>query len=132
MTAAEQSAIARFLQAWQLGETSNGSHLQAAADRYPARADDPDYPSVIALFIREEPRHGELLGQFLDLAGVGPRTTDWGDSLFRWVRYCITDMEVWTTPVVMVETLAMIYWRGWRLKAGGRNPREAGGWNPRS
>jgi hypothetical protein len=113
-------AITRSLQAWQLGETSDGRHLLAAAARYAARVGDPDYPAVVKLFVREEQRHGELLGQFLDLAGVGRITADWGDALFRAVRYCITDPEVWTTPVVMVETLALIYYNAIRRATGSR------------
>jgi hypothetical protein len=108
------AAIARSLQAWQLGETSDGRHLRAAAAHYAARIDDPDYARAVALFIREEQRHGELLGRFLDLAGVGRVSADWGDRLFRAARYCVTDMEVWTTPVVMVETLALIYYNAIR------------------
>src|SRR5438874_9115726 len=114
VTAAELSAIARSLQAWQLGETSDGRHLRRAAARYGARVGDPDYAAVVELFIREEQRHGELLGRFLDLAGVGRLQADWGDWLFRAVRYCLPNMETWTTPVVMVETLAMIYYNAVR------------------
>jgi hypothetical protein len=106
----ELAAIGRSLQAWQLGETSEGNHLRAAAARYAVRAGDWDFPAATELFIREEQRHGELLGQFLDLAGVGRRTADWGDTLFRAARYCLTSIEAWTTPVVMVETLAMVYY----------------------
>jgi hypothetical protein len=111
---AQLSAIGRSLQAWQLGETSDGRHLRAAAARYAERVGDPDYPPAVDLFIREEQRHGELLGLFLDLAGVGRVTADWGDRLFRAARYCVTDMEVWTTPVVMVETLALVYYNAVR------------------
>jgi hypothetical protein len=114
----ELDAIAKSLQAWQLGETSDGRHLYAAALRYAASVGDTLFPKVIELFIREEQRHGELLGRFLDLAGAGRITANWGDSLFRAVRYCITDMEVWTTPVVMVETLAMIYYNAVRRATG--------------
>lgn len=113
-TAAELAAITRSLQAWQLGETSDGRHLRAAAARYATQVNDPVYVPVIDLFIREEQRHGELLGQFLDLAGVGRVTADWGDWLFRAVRYGLTNIEVWTTPVMMVETLALIYYNAIR------------------
>ena len=113
-------AIARSLQAWQLGETSDGRHLRAAAAPYAARVGDPDLPAAIDLFIREEQRHGELLGRFLDRAGVGRVKGDWGDSLFRAARYCVTDMEVWTTPVVMVEVLAMVYYNALRRATGSR------------
>jgi hypothetical protein len=114
----ELAAIARSLQAWQLGETSDGRHLRAAAVRYAARFGDPDYVAAVDFFIREEQRHGELLGRFLDLAGVGRVTADWGDRLFRAARYCLTDMEAWTTPVVMVETLALVYYNAVRRATG--------------
>jgi hypothetical protein len=114
VAAPQLEAIARSLQGWQLGETSDGHHLRAAAARHAVRVGDPDLPAVIDLFIREEQRHGELLGRFLDEAGMGRVKADWGDSLFRAVRYCVTDMEVWTTPVVMVETLAVVYYNAVR------------------
>jgi hypothetical protein len=110
---AERGAIGRSLQAWQLGETSEGRHLRAAA-RYAERVGDADYPAAIDLFIREEQRHGEMLGRFLDLAGIGRIKADWGDRLFRAARYWLTNMEMWTTPVVMVETLAMVYYNAIR------------------
>jgi hypothetical protein len=120
VTDAERAAIGRSLQAWQLGETSEGRHLRAAAVRYAARVGDADYPAAIDLFIREEQRHGEMLGRFLDLAGVGRIEADWGDHLFRAARYCLTNMEAWTTPVVMIETLAMVYYNAIRRATGSR------------
>jgi hypothetical protein len=120
VTVEELAAIGRSLQAWQLGETSEGHHLRTAAARYAARVGDPDYPEAIDLFIREEQRHGEMLGRFLDLAGIGRVTADWGDHLFRAARYCLTNMEAWTTPVVMVEVLAMVYYNAVRRATGSR------------
>jgi len=118
VTGTELAAIARSLQAWQLGESSDGCHLRAAAARYAEQVNDPDYAVAIDRFIREEQRHGALLGQFLDLAGVGRVHANWGDNLFRAARYCLTNMEVWTTPVVMVETLAVIYYNAMRRATG--------------
>src|SRR5262249_23436083 len=114
VTPAELAAIARSLQAWQLGETSDGRHLRAAAARYAERGGDRDFPAAVEWFIREEQRHGELLGGFLDLAGAGRVRGNWGDRLFRAARYCLPNMEVWTTPVVMVETLALVYYNAIR------------------
>jgi hypothetical protein len=118
VTPDELSAIAASLRGWQLGETSDGRHLRAAAARYAEQVGDPDYLAAVELFIREEQRHGELIGRFLDLAGVGRARSDWGDRLFRIARYCVTDMEVWTTPVVMVETLAVVYYNALRRATG--------------
>ncbi|MGW5441394.1 ferritin-like domain-containing protein [Nocardia asteroides] len=110
--------LRRSLQAWQLGETSDGRHLAASADRFATATGDPAYRDVIDLFIREEQRHGALLGRVLDDAGIARRQADWGDTLFRRLRYSVTDIEVWTTPVVMVEVLAMVYYNAIRRATG--------------
>ncbi|MFD3701577.1 ferritin-like domain-containing protein [Nocardia sp. NPDC058658] len=117
-SSAEMKPLRRSLQAWQLGETSDGRHLAAAAARFAADTEDPAYRDVIDLFIREEQEHGALLGRILDDAGIPRRQADWGDTLFRRLRHSITDIEVWTTPVVMVEVLAMIYYNAIRRATG--------------
>lgn len=104
------SQIAASLRGWQLGETSDGSHLLAAARSYAERLGDPTFLDAVRLFIREEQRHGEDLGRCLDLAGVPRAERNWGDSCFRAVRYARPSMETWATPVVMVETHAMVYY----------------------
>jgi hypothetical protein len=110
----ERDAVGRSLQSWQLGETSDARHLRAAAARHAARTGDADFPAAIDLFIKEEQRHGELLGQFLDRAGVGRVRSDWGDTLFRAARYCLPNMEAWTIPVVMIEVVALVYYNAVR------------------
>lgn len=110
----ELSAISDSLRAWQLGETSDGSHLMEAARHYALSIGDPDFPAAVRLFIAEEQRHGANLGRFLDLAGVPRARSNWGDSLFRTIRYALPRMEAWVTPVVMVETHAMIYYHAIR------------------
>jgi hypothetical protein len=82
-----------------------------AATRYSERTMDHDFVAVAQLFIKEEQRHGELLGRFLDSAGVPRKNWDAGDALFRLVRYALPSMELWTTPVIMVETLALLYYQ---------------------
>jgi hypothetical protein len=114
ITDAERDAICWSLQAWQLGETSEGRHLRAAAARHAKKIGDPDYAAAVECFIREEQRHGELLGRFLDLSGVGRVKKNWGDHLFRAARYFLPNMETWTTPVVMVEVLALVYYNALR------------------
>ncbi|WP_197740797.1 ferritin-like domain-containing protein [Tuwongella immobilis] len=114
VTDAELSAISASLRGWQLGETSDGSHLLAAARHYAAAVGDPEFIDAVRLFITEEQRHGGNLGRFLDLAGVERASSDWGDSLFRAIRYAMPRMEIWATPVVMVETHAMVYYNAVR------------------
>ncbi len=107
----EAKAIIVSLQAWQLGETSEGRHLLAAARRYAVATGDPDFVKVVELFIAEEQRHGELLGRFLDEQGSGRIQRNWGDTVFRRLRKCLLSLEIWTTVVIAVETLALIYYR---------------------
>lgn len=118
ITDAERDAIGASLAAWQLGETSDGTHLLAAARNYAARIGDSLYVEAVTLFIREEQRHGNEIGRFLDMAGIPRLRKNWGDSLFRGVRYFLPTMEIWTTPVVMVETLAMVYYNSIRKATG--------------
>ena len=114
----ETTAIADSLRAWQLGETSDGSHLLAAAERYARQTADPEFVTAVRLFIAEEQRHGRDLGRWLDLAAVPRAVADWGDSLFRAFRYALPSMEVWATPVVMVETHALVYYNAIRRATG--------------
>jgi len=114
LSAEEIATIIPSLRGWQLGETSDGSHLMAASRDYAIQLGDPDFIEAVRLFIAEEQRHGGNLGRFLDSIGVSRATSDWGDSLFRAVRYLIPRMEIWAAPVVMVETHALIYYNAVR------------------
>ncbi len=112
------ASIAKSLRSWQLGETSDGSHLIAAAQHYAASIGDPEFVDAVRLFIKEEQRHGGDLGRFLDLAGIERAASDWGDRVFRAIRYSLPRMEIWATPVVMVETHAMVYYNAIRRATG--------------
>ena len=120
LTPREKQAVGASLQAWQLGETSDGRHLLAAARRYAARQQDPLFIEVVRLFIKEEQRHGSELGRFLDAAGIPRVTRDWGDTLFRAFRYCLPSIEIWVTLVIMVETLALLFYRAVRDATGSK------------
>ncbi len=120
ITVGERRAIGKSLAAWQLGETSDGRHSLAAARRYAAQQDDAFFVEAVRLWIKEEQGHGGDLGRFLDLAGIPRLSRDWGDSVFRAFRYFVPSMEIWATVVVMVETLALIYYRAVRDATGSR------------
>jgi hypothetical protein len=116
----ELALISSSLRGWQLGETSDGSHLLSAARNYAHTTGDDEFIQAAQLFIAEEQRHGANLGRFLDLAGIARAKFDWGDWLFRSVRYFLPVMEVWATPVLMVETHAMIYYNALRVATRSR------------
>jgi len=111
ITPEEVNVILPSLQAWQLGETSEGKNLIAASTKYADKIGDPDYVEAVKLFIKEEQKHGNNLGMYLDAIGQSRIKKDWGDSLFRRVRYLNTSMEIWTLAVIVVESTAQIFYQ---------------------
>lgn len=107
----EKSKIINSLKAWQLGETSDGKHLLQASSQYAEKINDFDYIDAVKLFIKEEQKHGENLGVYLDKIGEKRKTKDWGDTLFRKVRYFNRSMELWTITVLVVESAAQIFYQ---------------------
>jgi hypothetical protein len=111
LKAEERKAILNSLKAWQLGETSDGRHLMAATRKYAARINDPEYVQAVYLFIKEEQKHGANLGRYVDAIGEQRARKDWGDTLFRKIRYLNTSMELWTITVIIVESAAQIFYQ---------------------
>lgn len=107
----ELKTVLRSLQAWQLGETSDGHNLIRASTKYAAKTGDPFYIDAVKLFIKEEQKHGNNLGRYLDRIGKPRIKKNWGDTLFRKIRYFNTSMELWTLAVITVENSAQIFYQ---------------------
>ena len=114
------AVILPSLQGWQLGETSEGMHLIAASTRYAKKINDPDYIDAVKLFIKEEQKHGNNLGRYLDKIKQPRIKYNWGDALFRKIRYFNTSMELWTLAVIVVESTAQIFYHALRNATGCR------------
>lgn len=114
----QRARILKSLQAWQLGETSEAKHLIAAAKKYAMRTNDFVFPIAIELFIKEEQKHGENLGKYLDRIGEKRIKKDWGDSLFRLVRGLNTSMEMWTLTVLTIENAAQLFYQSLKDATG--------------
>ncbi len=111
ITETEKQHILYSLKAWQLGETSDGKHLLAAANKYAKKIGDDNYVQSVKLFIKEEQKHGNNLGKYIDLIGDKRVKKDWGDTLFRKLRYFNTSMELWTVTVIIVESAAQVFYQ---------------------
>lgn len=111
ITEAERKQVVHSVQAWQLGETSDGAHLLAASKKYADAIGDDYYCEAVQLFIKEEQKHGNNLGRYLDLIGEKRIKVNWGDTLFRKVRYFNTSMELWTITVITVESAAQVFYQ---------------------
>ena len=108
---AEIKRILKSLQAWQLGETSDGKNLLKACSKYATKTGDLHYVKTMELFIKEEQKHGNNLGRYLDIIGQPRIKKDWGDSLFRKIRGFNTSMELWTLAVITIENAAQIFYQ---------------------
>lgn len=102
--------VLRSLAVWQLGETSEGKAYLATAMIYAQAIDDPHYVDVVKMFTIEEQRHGAMMGHFLDACQFPRVETHWGDTVFRGMRHFLLRIEIWTTVVLVVETLALVYY----------------------
>ena len=111
LTPEEMSIIIPSVKAWQLAETSEGEQLVRAATRHASKIGDPVYVDAVKLFIKEEQKHGENLGLYLDALGVKRIKKSWDDSMFRKVRHLNTSMEIWTLTVLVVESNAQIFYQ---------------------
>jgi hypothetical protein len=118
ITKNEIKTILHSLQAWQLGETSEGKQLILAAKRYASKTTEPTYVDAIKLFIKEEQKHGNNLGLYLDCINKPRIKKNWGDSLFRTVRHLNTSMESWTLAVIVVESTAQIFYQALKDATG--------------
>lgn len=118
ITRDETRAILLSMQAWQLGETSDGQNLAAATVSYARKINDPLLVETIGVFIKEEQKHGENLGRYLDAIGQPRLKVNWGDTLFRKVRHFNTSMEIWTLAALTVESIAQVYYQALKDATG--------------
>lgn len=109
----ERAALARSIQEFQLGESSEGRHLQRAADRYALTAGDAAYAAAIRLFIREEQRHAAYLARFLTAEGVPLAGRRWADSAFRRLRH-VGGLEMAICVLLTAEIVAQVYYAALR------------------
>lgn len=118
LTNGEKKNILSAMKAWQLGETSDGSHLLKASKKYSGKIGDSYYLRAVELFIKEEQKHGNNLGKYLDEIGETKLQKNWADTLFRKVRYFNSSMELWTLAVITVESTAQVFYQALKDATG--------------
>ena len=104
-----KKAIAKSIQAFQLGESSEGRHLQRSADVWAKQNGDSYYGEAIRMFIKEEQRHAADLGRFMDINGIDPIGKAWTDTLFRCVRR-LAKLELSIMVLLTAEIVAQVYY----------------------
>lgn len=109
LSPAERQAVSESIREFQLGESSEGRHLQSAADRYALATGDAAYATTIRLFIREEQRHAAYLARFLGAEGVTLKARTWADSVFRKLRH-FGGLETAIAVLLTAEIIAQVYY----------------------
>jgi hypothetical protein len=117
LSAAERRAVSASVQAFQLGESSEGHNLVRAARIFAQKTDDPHYLEAIRLFIGEEQRHARQLGRFLLLEGIPLRRQTWTDSVFRHLRRG-GNLERSLGVLLVAEVIALVYYDALRDATG--------------
>ncbi|MET0153487.1 MAG: ferritin-like domain-containing protein [Candidatus Binatia bacterium] len=110
----ERAAIRSSIQAFQLGESSEGRNLMRYARAWAARSCDIHYVEAIGMLIAEEQRHARDLGRFMELNGIPCIRRRWTDSVFRRLRNFVGTLEVSIGVLVTAEMIAKVYYAALR------------------
>lgn len=110
LTLEEKAAIAQSLQAFQVGESSEGKHLFRYAKKYAELTGDLEYVVAIRLFIAEEQRHAGDLKRFLTLNNIPIVSTTLTDRIFRRLRNLFGGLEVSIAVLITAEIIATVYY----------------------
>jgi len=106
----ERRAVIKSLQAFQLGESSEGLHLYRCAEKYAKTTGDVQYLEAIKLFIREEQRHAQYLARFMDMAVIPLARKVFIDHVFRMLRQ-LGGLECSIGVLITAEIIAKIFYR---------------------
>jgi len=109
LTDAERKVITSSVQAFQLGENSEGRNLLHAAQAYARKCNDPAYVDAIRLFIAEEQRHALYLAKFMAIEGIPRIKKNWTDSVFRLLRKPM-GLETSISVLLVAEVIAAVYY----------------------
>jgi hypothetical protein len=105
----EKRAITKSIRAFQLGESSEGRHLQRSAEAWAQQHGDTCYAEAIRMFIKEEQRHAADLAHFMDINGIGLIQKAWTDTLFRCIRR-LAKLELSIMVLLTAEIVAQVYY----------------------
>lgn len=117
LTGDEKLRITSSVREFQLGESSEGRHLNEFARDYSREKNDPFYYETIKFFIREEQRHSQALGRFMEREGISRLPHSFVDSVFRYLRR-YAGLELSITVLLMAEIISLVYYRALRAATG--------------
>jgi len=114
LTAVESAAVARSIQGFQRGESSDGRRLRRYAMDHSRRTGDIEYVEAIRLFIAEEQRHARDLGRFLTQSGIPLQRSNGPDRVFRGLRHLLGNLGISISVLLTAEIIAKVYYAALR------------------
>ncbi len=112
LSGAERVVVIQSIQQFQLGENAPGRRLLERA-----KTEDAEYLQALRLFIKEEQRHSELLGRFLEIQGAQCLRRHWVHAAFRRLRG-LAGLELRMRVLATAEVLAIPYYTALRDATG--------------
>lgn len=109
LTKTELKMVAPSLKQFQLGENSEGRHLRGMAEAYSSARGVSHLGQATHFFIKEEQRHSQVLGRFLQREGLTLLERDPIDGAFRWLRK-LAGLELSVTVLSTAECLSVPYY----------------------
>ncbi|MDX1963955.1 MAG: hypothetical protein SFX18_12440 [Pirellulales bacterium] len=113
VTPAELQAVGRSVQIFQLGESGQGKHFLACAERYAQQSGDEDYLLALPLFLAEEHRHARDLGRLLTAWKLPLLQKNWTNGIFRWLRHR-AGLKLTISVLLSAEVIAQVYYAALR------------------
>jgi hypothetical protein len=109
LTATETKLISHSIQTFQLGESSEGTHLMQLSRDYAEQTGDRHWVETIKLFIGEEQRHARDLARFMTPQQIPLAQQQWTDTWFRKLRR-LANLEVALMVLFTAELIATLYY----------------------
>jgi hypothetical protein len=113
----ERRLIGGSIATLQLGECSEGVRLLRAARRFADAHPLASLVRITELFIREQQRHAQLLGEFLRDHRLRARRSDWTVTAFRCLRR-LGGLELYLHVLICAELIGTVYYRALAAATG--------------
>lgn len=110
LTSSERQTVGRSIATFQLGENSEGNSFRRAGVEYANETGDYEYLNSLDMFIKEENRHSDVLGKFMDRHQLPKLEKEWTDSTFRFIRK-IAGLNICISVLLTAEIIASVYYR---------------------
>lgn len=86
LTQEEQTRLTKSIQAFAMGESSEGKHLKRVVRQYVQDSGNETYAQIMDLFIQEENQHSTYLNIFMEAHFLESKKEIWIDKVFRKLR----------------------------------------------